>query len=119
MLGNKQVFHNGHLSEQANVLEGSHHTQPGNLVVWYTLNFLAFKNDFAAGRLVKTTHAVEYSGFPCAVGADNGNDFPFLNVQRNAVYRQQTTKAHGQIFYFKHCLSPLLIQRSEEHTSEL
>src|SRR5690554_8088099 len=103
VLGHQQVFHHRHLVEQPYVLEGAHHTQPGDLVVRRALNLTPFEQDLATGWLVEPADAVEYRGFTGPVRADNRYDFPFLYVQAYLVDCQQAAKRSEERRVGKEC----------------
>src|SRR5690606_16840963 len=109
VLGDQEVFHSGHVLEQANVLEGPDHPFTGDLVPWQRLNRLAIQENLASGRLIKAGQTVEYGGLAGPIGADPRDHLLVVNAQRYFVHGQQAAETHGQAAYFKnraaHCFS--------------
>src|SRR2546426_4208682 len=66
--------------------------------------------------MVEAADDVEQRGLAGAVGPDDGEDLPALDVQAHAAQREQSAEAHADPLHLEQgpgCL------RSEEHTSEL
>jgi len=68
-------------------------------------NGLAFKQDFAVGRLIHARHAVKGRGFARAVGADQRHDLAAVDFHAQVVYRHHAAKLHGQVVDFQHVLA--------------
>ncbi len=59
----------------------------------------------AVGGLVYPGDAVEGRRFSGAVGADEGDDFALVDVQRQAVHRHHAAKLHGDVPQFQRVIS--------------
>src|SRR5690606_37340508 len=96
MLGHQQVFHRGHVLEQAHVLKGAHHALAGDAMAGQALDRLAVQADFPGGGPVEAVQAVEHGGLAGAVGADHRHDLPFPHGEVHLVDGQQSAEAHAQ-----------------------
>ena len=50
---------------------------------------------------IDSRYHVECGGFSRSVGANEGNDFSLVHLQRKGVYRHNATKLHGDIVHRK------------------
>src|SRR5690606_35104086 len=64
------------------------------------LQWLAFKANRAARGFVDARNGIENSGFSRAIGADDREDFAWLDAQIDPVNRGQTAEFHGQFVDF-------------------
>ncbi len=73
---------------------------------------LSQKGDPPVGGLIHSGDAVEGGGLACAVGADEGHDLPFVDLQGQIVHRHHAAKLHGDvlqpedIFHLAHFTAP-------------
>ena len=51
----------------------------------YTVQILSVKDDAAGLRGQQTGDGVQHRGFACAVGTDQGYDFPLIDLERDAL----------------------------------
>ena len=68
------------MAEKLHVLKGPRNAQGCDAVRFKMRNILAFKKDLTLVRLVKPIDAVQKTGFPRAVGADNGEYFALFDA---------------------------------------
>ena len=125
MLGDQNVFKDGQGPEQPDILEGTGNAPVGDPVgggvqlvgveplVLAQIGFvhlalgivlhqgLAAEVDFAVGGLVHTGDAVEGGGFAGAVGADQGHDFPLVDIHGQVVHGHHAAKLHGHMFHME------------------
>ena len=105
MPADHHVFQNRHVLKQADVLKGSGHAAFGHAVGLVPIDPDSFfpgrqKVHVAFGRLIYAGDAIEKSGFPCAIGTDQGNDFALPDHKVQALQCPQSAEILGQVFDF-------------------
>src|SRR5699024_6395601 len=67
------------------------------------LEILVLEDYAAALGMEQAGHGVQNRGLPRAVGADEGDDLPFLNSKGNPLYSVDAAVVHMDIINFQHC----------------
>ncbi len=83
----KNVVKRGHAAKQRQILEGAGDAARGRRMRPHAFPHLPFEGDAAGVRLVEAVDDVEHGGFAGAIGADNGADLAFADVERDASER--------------------------------
>ena len=102
--GHLDVFDNGHIREQADILEGA-----GNAGLHELVNLFAVQRDAVQqdGSLRGDIHAgeqVEHGGFPGAVGADEAHQLPGADGKVEILHGVQTAEGNAQMLCLQHRL---------------
>jgi hypothetical protein len=77
-------------------------TEIADAVTWPTQDIFTAKYDAARGRPVHASERADERGLTGAVGADNGDDRAFLNVERYAIKRLHVAIKHIERFDVQH-----------------
>ena len=77
------VVEGGHAAEQGHILEGAGDTLAGRHVRLHLLAHFALVNDFAFLGVIEAVDDVQHRRLAGAVGADDGVNLAFLNIQRD------------------------------------
>src|SRR5206468_580066 len=89
---NEDVFNQGHLSEDAYVLEGSRDTRAGNAKGRHAVESPARPIDRPGARGKQTGNKIKHRGFSSAVGADQTKD-PMLGYRQADVFQHLKSMA--------------------------
>ena len=81
MLGDHQVFHHGHVGEQADVLECPGYAHLGDLVGIKAKHRFPVEEDLTLGGRDHARDGVEERGLPGTVGAYNTDDLSLIYVE--------------------------------------
>src|SRR6266511_2439926 len=92
-----RVLQRGHLGEQADVLEGTRHAQPGDLVLLAAGERHPPEPDLAGRGGVHPGHGVEAGGLAVAVRPDQAEDLALVEVERHPVERHHAAEAQRHI----------------------
>ena len=82
--GQQQVFHHCQAPEEFQVLKGAGDAKARYHVGRGAAQFVLAELDASFGRMVEAADAVEKAGLASAVGADDGDNFMFRHMQRDA-----------------------------------
>lgn len=94
MASDEDVFEDGHVGEEADVLEGAGDAGLGD-EVGFAGEAGASVADGAFGGHVQAGEAVEEGGFAGAVGADEADDFAGADGEADAADGGESAEAHG------------------------
>src|SRR5256886_8326651 len=84
-----------HALEERDVLEGARHPELGHVGRRQPRAVAALEEDAALVGMVEAADDVEQRGLARAVGPDDGEDLPALDVQAHAAQREQSAEAHA------------------------
>src|SRR2546425_8768769 len=90
-----EVVEHAHALEERDVLEGARHPELGHVGRRQPRAVAALEEDAALVGMVEAADDVEQRGLARAVGPDDGEDLPALDVQAHAAQREQSAKAHA------------------------
>ena len=129
VLCNQNVVKYRQLRKQPNILEGTGNAEFGDLIrcraddmgvlsciftevllLHFALGVifqhgLSLKGDEAIGWLIDAGDAVKGGCLACTVGADQCNDLPLIDIQREVVDSDNAAELHGNVFYMKDILT--------------
>ena len=114
MFSNHNVFVNGKIFKQADILEGTGNTHLRNITGTLTGNIYLITTRSSIFHLalrgsVNTGNHIEGCSLTCAVRADKRYNLMFLNINFEFVYSGYAAKTHSNRFSFQngaHCLAP-------------
>ncbi len=92
----QDVFHDAHLGERLQVLEGAGNPAPGDLVGGESGYPLLPQEYVAAGRLAAAGDGIEKGGLPGPVRADDGEDLSLRHADGDVGERLQPAEGHAQ-----------------------
>ncbi len=95
MAPDHDVVQHRHGLEQGEVLEGAPDAERGDAVPGDPQERCAVEQDVAAATLVEARQAVEQRGLAGAVGPDQADDASGLDVEGDAIQRDDAAKAHA------------------------
>ena len=98
------VFQNGELIEQRDVLECPTDAQSGDPVAGRRQDRRALEQDFALGRLIQTTEAIEQCRLASAVWSNDTPPLPACYRQGDVFQRRKGAESHADRFSAKNCL---------------
>ena len=87
--------------EQRNVLERAPKSEFGYAMRRSVEDRAPFEKDVAARRRIEPAQAIEQSRFAGAVRSDKTEDLPAVHLEGNAVERDDSVEAHGDISHGK------------------
>lgn len=90
----EDVFQDGHVGEEPDVLEGACDAGFGDQV-WFGREYGALVTDGAFGGDVQPGEAVEEGGLSGAVGADEADDFACVDGEVDVAYGGESAESHG------------------------
>jgi hypothetical protein len=91
------VLQSGHISEEANVLEGTSKSCLRYLVALEPSEIETFESDLARSDRVNAGNNVEDCGFTSTVRSDESTDFAAINVEIHFIKSSDTTELNGDI----------------------
>ena len=99
---NEHIIHNGQPIHKFQVLEGPRNARLDDLggLIGGQRDHIVIPipvKDLASRGLIKLGDTVEYGGLASAVGADQAEDLPLLDVEGKTVHRLDSGKVHLQI----------------------
>ena len=99
--GDEHILLNGELLEQADVLEGSGDAGTNHLIGLLAVHVFAIQPEIALGGLVHAGQQVEHRGLAGTVGADQTDEFAFVDGHVEVGYGLQTTEGDAEMFGFE------------------
>src|SRR5690606_21943125 len=101
MAADEDVFEDGHVGEEANVLEGARDSERAHLVHGKAGDAVAVEAYLACSGAVEAGDAVEERGLAGAVGADEPVDCPGRDGDGQAGERVEAAEAHANVDGFE------------------
>jgi hypothetical protein len=88
-------------TEEADILKGTGHAEVINPMGGESRDGPAFEKDFSLGRSIDAGEDIKEGSFTCAIGADQTDEFPFLNPQGDISEGGESAKAQRAVFGLK------------------
>src|SRR6516162_414957 len=86
------VVERAHSLKQRNVLKGARDAAAGRLEGPHPVAGASLEGDSATIGMIEAVDDVKQRGFAGAIGADNGSNFAFSDVERNVSQRRDAAK---------------------------
>lgn len=99
--GDFHIVQHGQFGKQPDVLEGPGDSHLGHLVGFLPIDPLAVEGDFPFRRFIHPGQHIEGRGLAGAVGPDETDQFPFVDLHGQVGYSPQAPKDHGRIIHFE------------------
>src|SRR5262249_60034081 len=108
------VVEDGHAAEPGDVLERARDPQLGPLVWSELRDVAAVEHDPSVGRRVDAADAVEDAGLAGAVGTDDGEEIPGVDLEAHPGQGGHAAEAQVQVFQSEKCHPPVTPPRCRE-----
>src|SRR5450759_194791 len=103
-LANHDILDCSHAGKQADVLIRTGNSTVCNLIGSKSINGLAFKENSAFFRFIKSRNTIEKSSLPGSIGSDNTGDRLFRDNQVDLVDSRQASEEFTHLVGFKESL---------------